>query len=202
MKALSVCLPVLVAACGVAMLGWETEGFRVVTTEAARRLAVERAPAPVPDVRLVDQDGASFSLRDYSGKTVVVEFIVTRCVRVCGLLGDDFRNVLALAYRSNTKHIALLSIAFDLRRDDREARARYADRYGATSPRWRIASPTSIGDLERLQRSFGVVIVPDAAGGFIHGDDIYVVDARGRLTRILDADTPAERITTAAAIAT
>jgi protein SCO1/2 len=77
-------LPLLaiVAATGIAMLAWETDGFRVVTSAGARQLSIERTPLVLPDVRLVDQDGHVFSLSSYKGKPVLVDFI-TRVARRC-----------------------------------------------------------------------------------------------------------------------
>jgi len=70
-------LPLLaiVAATGIAALAWETDGFRVVTSAGARQLSIERTPLPLPDVRLVDQDGHAFSLSSYKGRPVLVDFI-------------------------------------------------------------------------------------------------------------------------------
>ena len=91
-------LPLLaiVAATGIAALAWETDGFRVVTSAGARQLSIERTPRPLPDVRLVDQDGHAFSLSSYEGRPVLVDFIYTRCPTLCGVLGDDFDGVLRL----------------------------------------------------------------------------------------------------------
>jgi protein SCO1/2 len=173
----------LVLAAGVAAFAWATEGFRVVTAEGARRLAVERAPRPVPDVRLTDQDGRGFSFADYRGRTLLVDFIYTSCPTICGVLGDDFRG--ALAQRRNSA-VDLLSISFDPEHDDREALRLYGERYGASAPRWRIAAPADERELARLLRAFGVVVIADGLGGFVHDAALYLVDPRGRLARILD----------------
>lgn len=104
----------LVLATGIAALGWETEGFRVATSEGARQLAVERWPAPLPNVRLRDQNGNTLSLGEYRGKTVLVDFIYTRCPIVCGVLGDDFHRVLRLARSTaeNREVAAALGVAW------------------------------------------------------------------------------------------
>jgi protein SCO1/2 len=86
--------------------------------------------------------------------------------------------------------IDLLSISFDPQNDDREALRLYGDRYGAKAPRWRIAALADARGLAALMQSFGVVVIPDGMGGFIHNSAVYLVDARGRLARILDPDSP------------
>lgn len=186
-------LPLLaiVVAAGSAAIAWETDGLRAVTTAGARQLSIERTPLPLPDVRLVDQEGHAFSLRDYEGKPLLVDFIYTRCPTLCSVLGDDFHGVLALqAGAQAALPIDLLSISFDLTGDDRAALKLYGDRYGAQAPRWRIAAPADDDGLKVLLKSFGVIIIPDGMGGFIHNSAVYLVDVRGRLSRILDPDAP------------
>lgn len=193
-------LPLLgiVLTAAIAAFAWETEGFHVVTSEGARQLAVERAPVPVPDVRLIDQDGASFSLADYRGKAILVEFIYTRCPTLCGVLGDGFQRLLALTRdRPSAAAVDFLSISFDRENDDREALLGYGERYGAAAPRWRIAAAADARGLTALLQSFGVVVIPDGLGGFVHNSAIYLVDARGRLARILDPELPPERVAAA-----
>jgi protein SCO1/2 len=180
----------LVLAAGAAAFAWATEGFRVITAEGARRLAVERAPRPMPDIRLIDQDGRSFSFADYRGRTVLVDFIYTSCPTICGVLGDDFRGVVA---QGPNAPFDLLSISFDPEHDDREALRLYGERYGASAPRWRIAAPAGKRGLAALLHGFGVVVIPDGFGGFIHNAAVYVVDPSGRLARILDPEAPALR---------
>lgn len=185
-------LPLLavVMAAGLAAFAWATEGFQIITGEGARRLAAEHYPRPLPDAGLLDQDGHAFSLADYRGRRILVDFIYTRCPSLCSLLGDDFHRALAMDRGIATSDgIDLLSISFDLENDDREALQLYGARYGAAPPRWRIAVPADKDGLARLLQAFGVVVIPDGIGGFVHDGAVYLVDRRGRLARILDPDT-------------
>jgi protein SCO1 len=193
----------LVLSTGMAVLAFETDGFRVVTSAGARQLSVERAPQMMPDARLVDQDGSPFTLSAYRGRAVLVDFIYTRCPTICGVLGDDFANVLQLmkARRLSTP-IDLLSISFDPRNDGRESLRLYGERFGAKAPRWRVAKPIDEHELAGLLQSFGVVVIPDGTGGFIHNDAVYVIDARGRLARILDPDGAAPLVDAAFEVGT
>lgn len=176
----------IVIAAGIAALSWATAGFRAVTSDGVRQISVAEQPRPVPEVRLIDQDGEVFSLGSYRGKTVLVAFIYTRCPTICGLTGDDFRRVLDRS-RGGTG-FDLLSISFDRDHDDRAALESYAERYGAAAPHWRVAAPADAAGLEALLRVFGVVVIPDGAGGFVHSGALYLVDPGGRLARILDID--------------
>jgi protein SCO1 len=180
----------LVLTAGIGAAGWETDGFRVVTSDGAWQLAVSRNPVPLPNVRLFDQNGKRFSLSDYRGKVLLVNFIYTRCPTLCSLQGDDFRDVQqSMAKTRGIRDIRLISISFDPQHDNAQALKRYGERYGAVVPHWRIAAPSATRDLAKLLRSFGVVIVPDGNGGFVHSDYVYLVDRRGRLARVLDPHT-------------
>jgi protein SCO1 len=190
-------LPLLTAvlAAGIGALSGATDGFRVVTSEGAQHLAIERSPQPLPDVTLLDQNGQAFSLADYRGKTILVDFIYTRCPTICGLIGDDFRQILPIA-RGRTG-IDLLSISFDRANDDRPALPLYAARFGAAAPHWRVAAPAGQVGLDTLLQAFGVVVIPDGVGGFVHSSTVYLVDRRGRLARVLDLDIPSTLIAAA-----
>ncbi len=71
----------LVLSAGIAALDLETDGFRAFTSAGARQLSVERTPEILPDARLADQNGTPFTLSAYHGRTVLVDFIYTRCRR-------------------------------------------------------------------------------------------------------------------------
>ena len=180
-------------AAGVAALSKQTDGFRVVTSEGARRLEVRRDPHVVPPVSLIDQDGAAFTLADYRGGLLAVEFIYTSCPTICGLLGETFGQLQDLLRREPAaRKLSLLSISFDVARDGPAELKQYGERFGARPPGWRIAAPPAV-ELQKLLTSFGVVVVPDGVGGFVHNAAILVVDADGRLSRVLDPD-PAPRL--------
>jgi protein SCO1 len=182
----------LVVAVGLAALSSETHGFRVITTEGARRLAVENHPPTIPDVALIDQNGTRFSLDVYRGRVLLVDFIYTDCPTICGVLGSNLAQVVDLLSREGgvLQHVNLLSISFDPARDGPRELSAYGARFGAIPPRWRVAVPATAEGLRTLLKTFGVVIIPDGFGGFTHNGGIYLIDRQGRLVRILDPDEP------------
>ena len=186
----------LAVAAGTAAVWYGTNGLLAFTTEGARRLAVARAPRALPDVGLEDQDGHPFALTDLRGRVVLVDFIYTSCPSVCVRLGETFRAVHARLLPG----VALVSISFDLEHDTPERLAGYGRLHGADGRLWRIARPASAEGAAELLRAFGVKVIPDGRGGFVHNAAVHLVDARGRLAAILDYDDPQgvlERVTTA-----
>jgi protein SCO1/2 len=148
---------------------------------------VQRAPRPVPQAVLQDQDGRGFSLADYRGRKVLVDFVYTRCRSICGALGAAFQR-LSHDLPPAPDGAMLLTISFDPQADTPAALKRYAQRYQADSKVWRVARPQDEATLTALLRTFEVVVVPDAYGQFQHNAALHLVDEDGRLTRIFAYD--------------
>lgn len=177
-------LQACVLVAGIAAFSAATDGFRVLTTEGARRIAIAEAPQVIPNVPMVDQNGRRFTFADYRGRTVLVEFIYTRCPVICGLLGEGFA-ALQERLQNGSGRISLLSISFDPTHDDVAALKSYGERFGAEAPLWRIAAP-SPAEVRTLLESFGVVVISDQFGGYTHNAAISVLDADGRLVQVID----------------
>lgn len=185
------CAIIAVLLLGSAVLWQSTDGLRALTTESARRLAVEHAPRRLPDPLLEDQDGRDLRLSDYRGRLLLVQFIFTRCPTLCLALGDTFAQVAAALPRGRLgEDVALLSISFDPLYDRPERLTDFAGRYGADGADWRIARVADPSDLPQLLEAFGVVVIPDPVFGFQHNAAQHLVDRTGRLARIIDHDAP------------
>lgn len=183
----SAILAFLVLCLGSAGLWAGTDGFQAFTSEQARRLAVQRTPRPVPPAVLQDQDGRTFSLAEYRGRRVLVDFVYTRCRSICGVLGAGFQR-LSHDLPPAPDAAMLLSISFDPQADTPEALKRYAERYRAEASVWRIARPQDEATLAALLGTFEVVVVPDGYGEFQHNAALHLVDEGGRLIRIFGYD--------------
>ena len=181
----------LLLALGGAVLTVATDGFQAFTSETARRLAVLRDPPPVPAVLLETQSGARLNLTDLRGRWVLVDFVYTRCLTWCLALGGEFAQLQdQLAAPLAEDKLVLLSISFDPAHDTPAELAAYQERFRGRGHDWIAARPVSHDGLRQLLRTFGVTVVPDAMGGYVHNAAILVVDPQGRLVRILDTGNP------------
>lgn len=184
-------MTMLVAILGTGFLWHSTDGFASFTAEAARRTDILRAPKPLPAAVLEDQDGRTFSLQDYQGKLLAVEFIYTHCSTICRTLGLAFAQIRDHVPKPKLgSEFALLSISFDTARDDVPRLRTYGEAYGADSQYWRVARVRSAEDLKRVLDAFGIVVIPDGLGGFEHNAAIHLVDRDGKLASISDIDEP------------
>jgi len=117
----------------------------------------------VPDVPLVDQDGQTIHLKDFSGKAVLVTFIYTRCPvpTFCPRLSSQFariHNQLKTTPNDYSK-THLLTISFDPKYDTPAVLRKYGLAYleGDASgfSQWDFAS-TKEADMRRLAQAFGL----------------------------------------------
>ncbi len=189
-----------ICVAGGALLWRGTDGFRALTSEAARRRAIAASPRAVPVVELEDQDGRPFTLAQYRGQPVVVDFIYTGCGSVCPLLSDGFRRLdrAVVAVGDDERRLQLLSVTFDSL-DTPERLREYAVHYEADGRTWRFARVRNTRDLEVLLETFGITVISDGQGGFQHNAAIHVVDEGGRLARVLDPGTPRDDVIRAVA---
>ena len=172
---------------GSVALSAATGGFQVFTTESARRAAVREKPIDVPAVALQTQSGARISLASLQGKWLLVDFIYTRCPTYCVALGAEFSQLQdRLAEPIAQGKVQLLSISFDPTHDTPAQLAAYLQRSRDRGDGWLASRLLSAGDLLKLERAFGVTVIPDGFGGYIHNAAIHVVDPSGRLVEIFD----------------
>jgi cytochrome oxidase Cu insertion factor (SCO1/SenC/PrrC family) len=134
------------------------------------------------DVRLVDQSGASFTLRDLHRPTAVI-FVATRCADACPIAEGLFAR---LAGRLANAHVdaRLLTVTLDPDYDRPIVMASKARSFGADPARWRWAS----GDPADVRRLLGAFNVPHLDGAF-HGTFAYVLDAQARPLRLVMLST-------------
>jgi len=176
----------LLLAGGVALAA-ATDGFQAFTTETARRVAVRRQPADLPAVALENQSGARFTLADFRGKWLLVDFIYTRCPAFCTVLGGDFARLeRQLAGPIAQGRVQLLSISFDPTQDPPAQLAAYLRRFRGQDMAWQAARPLTADGLQSLTAAFGVTIIRDPLGGYTHNAAIHLVDPEGRLVDIFD----------------
>lgn len=177
---------------GSAVLAAVSGRFQAFTTETARRVHVRAHPPPMPAVMLQTQSGAHINLADLRGKWLLVDFIYTRCMTYCSVLGGEFAQLqtpLATPLAQGT--LQLLSISFDPAHDGPPQLAGYLQRFRSRGPGWLAARPVDADGLRQLKQAFGITVIADGFGGYEHNAAIQVVDPQGRLVEILDLGDPA-----------
>lgn len=168
-----------------------TDHLQAFTSETARLVEIHEHPRPLPAVTLETQNGAHVTLADLRGKWVLVDFIYTRCTTFCSVLGGEFAQLQTqLATPIARGKVQLLSISFDPDHDTPQQLAGYLARFGDHAAGWMAARPTNANGLRDLKRTFGITVVPDGYGGFIHNAAIEIVDPEGRLVDVFPLGNP------------
>jgi len=186
------------AALVVAMLASATRGFSALTTDTARALDVASRPVSVPHVTLLDRNGRSHELSD-STRSTIVDFVYTRCLTVCGVLGGVYQTLQSeIVARDLAGQVRLLSVSFDPAWDTPTRLGPYVQVMRADPAIWTIATPADSTVLPSVLRTFGVRVIDDGENGFVHNAALHVVSPDGRLVGILPIDAVGEALTLAA----
>jgi cytochrome oxidase Cu insertion factor (SCO1/SenC/PrrC family) len=141
------------------------------------------SPVPAqaaPDFKLVDQHGRSFSMSDFKGRAVILEFMDPHCVDICPLVSKEFVN----AYHDLGKaasHVVFIAVNVNQYFSSVASVATFSSEHQLdTIPSWRFLTGSTI-DLKAVWRNYGVtVVVPNPKADIVHTSVIYFIDARGR----------------------
>jgi len=142
----------------------------------------------VPDFALIDQEKRRVRLSQFTGKTVALNFVYTRCVlpEYCFRSSNNF-GVLAKKYGARLgRDLVLLTVTFDPVHDQPEVLQKYAETWKANPENWRFLT----GDTAEIQRVcdlFGVNYASNE-GLFIHSIHTAVIDRKGKLVTNLEGN--------------
>jgi len=154
----------------------------------------------VPDVPLVNQDGQTIHLKDFSGKAVLVTFIYTRCPvpTFCPRLSSQFariHNELKTTPNDYSK-THLLTISFDPKYDTPAVLRKYGLAYleGDASgfSQWDFAS-TKEADMRRLAQAFGLDY-QEQDNQISHTMNIALIAPDGRLVKSWSTEWTADEL--------
>jgi len=131
---------------------------------------------------LIDMNGASLALREYSGKPLVISLVYTACSSVCPPTTQHVIDAVSEAGRMiGLDRFNVLTVGFDARNDTPARLIQFASTQGIKSPNWRVASADAatiealLGDLGFSYRA--------VAGGFDHLTQTTILDREGRIYR-------------------
>lgn len=107
----------------------------------------------VPDVKLVDVQGAPVSLREdlADDAPVMLNFIFTSCTSICPVMSSTFQQVQQQLGEESGK-VRMVSISIDPEQDTPARLQAYADRYQA-GPNWQMLTGTVENSIA-VQRAF------------------------------------------------
>ena len=174
------------------------ENVRITAAAGAARAgsATTGHAAPgviVPAFPLKDQNGRSLTLRDFTGRVLVITFIYTRCPLpdACPLMVKHLERVRRRAIDDRIgDRVALLGVTLDPGFDTPAVLRAYGESMLVGTNRfdqWTLATGT-VAQVEEVARFFGVAA--RAEGGFVtHSLSTAVIGHDGRIMRIFPSNS-------------
>jgi protein SCO1 len=133
--------------------------------DRSKALPIEYVMNPgddVPDITLTDQEGRTFRLSEWRGKTIALTFIFTRCPfpNFCPLMSRRFVEAQeALRKRRaewfQSDRVRFLTLSFDPEYDTPAVLKAYGERWNADFRHWTFATSPAI-EMARFGASFGL----------------------------------------------
>ena len=146
-------------------------------TQSREKFTADPAGGPIPDARVVDQNGKP--RRFYSdlvrGKVVVINFVYTTCTTICPPLGATFGKLQKSLGAQLGKDVSLISISVDPATDTPERLRTWGAQFGA-KPGWTLVTGDKT-ELDRLSNALGV----DTASPANHSAMVLIVNDKAAL---------------------
>lgn len=178
---------IIVIAVSLAAFLLQTNNFQVFTSESKRRLDIEVNPQALELTHFQTHFDDAIDWREFEGKFIIVDFIYTRCMTVCSVLGAEFLQIQReAADLIAAEKLQLLSISFDAANDQPEQLHAYIKRFSDDTYSWQGLRVPDDQQRQSLLEQFGVVVLPDGRGDFIHNASLHLVSPAGSLMKIVD----------------
>jgi len=183
-----------VAAVGILLIGVAPMAVAAIDRTADPQLAVATdgvpnvTSGPAPSFRLVDQTGATVSLADLRGYTVVLTFLDPVCTTDCPIIAQEIRTASNLLGGSASRVRLVAVVANPVYRsvqtvDDFDRQEGFD-----TQANWLYLTGSEAA-LEATWYAYGVTVETSPAGGMVaHADLVYIIDSHGSIRRILNSD--------------
>ncbi|WP_148863309.1 SCO family protein [Marinobacter fonticola] len=142
---------------------------------------------PAPPFDLTDSDGNRLSLADLKGKTVVLNFLYTRCTEACPLHMNLIRQLqTGVEGEGLSDEVTFITIATD--REDivgtRQNMRAYGANFELNPVNWHFlyrAEGEPPGLTSELAKAYGVQFTDTGDGVQVHGVVTHVIDPTGRM---------------------
>jgi len=164
----------------------------ILPANAPLRLVRDVEPLAVgdllPDYRFTNQLGRAVNLAEFRGQALAITFIFTRCPypTFCPLMSSNFKTVHdTLRQTTNApSNWHLVEITIDPDFDTPAQLQGYAARYQVDPARWSLLTGALI-DVTALSEQFGMQFTRESGGGISHNLRTVVIDAAGRVQKII-----------------
>jgi protein SCO1/2 len=140
---------------------------------------------PVPDAKLVDEQGKPVNLSTFKGGVTVYDFIFTSCTGTCPIMTNNMRALTAEIDRDAP--VRFVSITVDPTRDTPDVLAKYAQRV-RNDPRWTFLTGDRDTIVDVSVKGFKLTAGDPMPGGepLLHSSKFAVADKTGVIRAYFD----------------
>lgn len=143
----------------------------------------------VPEFKLIESSGGSFTHNDMKGQIWIANFIFTNCAGTCPMMTEKMKRL----QEELPDNIKLVSFTVDPYRDTTEVLAQYAKKHRAEPDRWTFATGTK-KELYELSKQGFHLAVDDTVGSVIepitHSTRLALVDRNGTIQAYYSGTDP------------
>ena len=146
----------------------------------------------VPDFHLVNQNGETISQKNFEDKVYVANFFFATCPGVCPKMTDEVKKV-EEAFKDN-KNVLFISHTVDPEEDSLPDLKAFAEKHGADLSRWYFVTGNRDSIYALAIDGYLVPAAEDARaeGGFLHSQDLLLIDKEKHIRGIYDSLEPEE----------
>lgn len=152
----------------------------VVEKEVEGELVSDTLYYKIPPFQFTTQDNELLSSKDMLGKIYVANFFFSSCPTICPAMNYNLQQVQDrfIGY----EYIDFLSFTVDPEHDTVEVLKAYEQKIGAVNGRWYFLT----GEKEEIYKTaanffLSAQVDEDAPGGFLHSENLVLVDWEGRI---------------------
>lgn len=150
----------------------------------------------IPSFKLLNQDSAVVTEKDFDNTIYVADFFFTSCPTICPVMHRNLMKVYQ-KYKGNPQ-VKLASHTIDVKYDTPSRMKAYAGKLGVEGTQWEYLWGTRDEIYALAERNYLVAVVEDkkAPGGFVHQGYLVLVDKQKRIRGAYDGtlDTDVKKL--------
>ena len=146
----------------------------------------------VPPFHFINQNGDTISDRTFDGKIYTANFFFASCPGVCPKMTDEVKKV--QDEFKTTSDVLFISHTVDPEHDSLPALKAFAEKHGADLSKWFFVTGNRDSIYDLAVKGYLVPASEDARaeGGFLHSQDLLLIDKEKRIRGIYDSLEPEE----------
>lgn len=185
-----VCILILIV--GVGFLWSWTLGLSAFTSYSYALKTAGPVPRAAPDIMFTDQFGRARTLRSLRGRYVLLHAFYGSCGTICPIVIAELHDTYAGLDSGRRRRLAILSVTVDPRTDTTQhLRELWTDQ--GQFDGWIMAQEAG-GSTDRMAKAFGIWVFRRGDGTINHSADLFLMDPRGRIIRVIAPGLSSDRL--------